>query len=119
MLTEGDIFRIEPGDAFYALVPRHFTYASEKHVGDWELSRGELKANTGDWSHVYIGDYVVTKTTRDGGGTAHGPGDVYPDGHHIWAQHTQYQNLKIDFYQSGCFTCMLPNKVAIGRAQPE
>ena len=68
-----------------------------------------------------IGEYVVIKTSYEGGGTGHGPGDVYPDGHRVIA--TKLQNGKwkkegeeISFYQSGCFTAMInPMQIALKR----
>lgn len=42
--------------------------------------------------------------------------DEYPSGHYVKAQHVDHPKLTISFYQSGCFTCMLPDKKAIGRA---
>ena len=31
-------------------------------------------------------EYVVIKTSHEGGGTGMGPHDIYPDGHHIYAK---------------------------------
>lgn len=60
-------------------------------------------------SSIYIGEYIVVETAMTGGGTGHGPGDVYPDGWHITAKKLKNgkfdkDGLKISFYQSGCFT---------------
>jgi hypothetical protein len=61
------------------------------------------------------GQWVVVATCMTGGGTGHGPGDVYPDGHQLILR-----RLKGDvvdwtvpekrFYQSGSFvdSVMLP-----------
>lgn len=58
-----------------------------------------------------VGEYVVTNAGYSGGGTGHGPHDVYPDGWHVEAK--KLKNGKFDekgeeisFYQSGCFTAM-------------
>lgn len=51
--------------------------------------------------------FVVKRTAFEGGGTAHGPHDVYPDGHHVWAR-PEDGGDEIDFYQSGCFTNTVP-----------
>lgn len=61
--------------------------------------------------------YIVVATAMAGGGTADGPGDVYPNGHQLTlyeaegfcATSLKPRNAK-KFYQSGCFTddCMLP-----------
>jgi hypothetical protein len=50
--------------------------------------------------------YIVTHTEFTGGGTGHGPHDVYPNGHYVTARKIQ-RNLELGsvrkFYQSGCF----------------
>lgn len=62
------------------------------------------------------GSYVVLKTAYEGGGTGMGPHDVYPDGHHVYAKKLKNNGFwdsngqEIDFYQSGCFTCMIEPK---------
>lgn len=58
------------------------------------------------------GEFVVTKTTFDGGGIGHGSHDVYPDGYHVFCKalkNGEYDTdgIEIDFYQSGCFTCVI------------
>ena len=54
--------------------------------------------------------YAVLRTEMTGGGTGHGPHDVYPDGHEVTAvrlspSHRPLKAVgrKIKFYQSGCF----------------
>ena len=63
------------------------------------------------------GEWVVVSTCMTGGGTGHGPGDVYPDGHQLTLRRLKQGTDQIDwskdeqeFYQSGCFTdeVMLP-----------
>jgi hypothetical protein len=55
--------------------------------------------------------FVVTGTEMSGGGTGHGPGDVYPDGHGVTAQRITTEGWsvgkKVFFRQSGCFTNLL------------
>lgn len=59
------------------------------------------------------GEYVVLATALEGGGTGHGPHDVYPDGHNVYCQKLNSDGsfdsdgLKISFYQSGCFAFMI------------
>ena len=69
--------------------------------------------HTGDvlvHSKLGKGEWVVVSTCLTGGGTGHGPHDVYPDGHQltlrllkpdsdqiVWSRKAQ------QFYQSGCF----------------
>ncbi len=61
--------------------------------------------------------WVVVETATTGGGTGHGPHDVFPDGHQVTIKLLNYNNkglLKghhsIRFYQSGCFTGLIPPK---------
>lgn len=112
-LKEGDVIRIEKGMRVYAEVPRHFLYSNTK--GDYAMGHGEIKAD-GELEY-FAGDYVVLKTAFGGGGSGMGPGDHYPDGHRVWCESTEKPTRKIDFYQSGCFTCMLPDIKPIGRAK--
>lgn len=115
LLQEGDIIELVNGMKVYAKVPKHFLYSNRK--GDFTLDRGEVTLG-GELSYL-IGRYVVYKTSHDGGGTGHGSGDVYPSGHHVFCEKidgdTRY---RVDFYQTGCFTCMIPPTAisAIGKA---
>jgi hypothetical protein len=113
MLEEGDVIQIEPGMRVYADVPQHFLYSNRR--GDFTPGHGEIRI-FGDLSY-FAGKYVVLKTSFDGGGSGHGPGDSYPNGHHVFCESTEAPKRKIDFYQSGCFTCMLPDLKAIGKAE--
>lgn len=61
----------------------------------------------GDYAYL-LGDYVVTRTVVTGGGTCHGPHDVYPDGYMVEATKIG-SDEKISFYQSGCFTAVNKN----------
>ena len=124
MLREGDVFEIERGDRVYVdlpghLWPKNYSRAVDDMVADWRVGRCEVTVGDelrGGPSDFLLGKYVVTGTSLSGGGTGMGPHDVYPDGHHVKAQHVVHSNLKIEFYQSGSFTCKLQNKSAIGRA---
>jgi len=56
------------------------------------------------------GEWVVISTTMTGGGTGHGPHDIYPDGHQITCRKLKPNSNEIDwtvkekkFYQSGSF----------------
>ena len=68
-------------------------------------------------SHPKLGDglYRVTDISMTGGGTGHGPHDIYPDGHHITLMREidgviDWSKKPKRFYQSGCFieSVMLP-----------
>lgn len=111
-LTEGDIIEIKEGHEVYAHVPMHFLYSNKK--GSFKTDRGHVKI-AGELSYL-AGKYVVYKTSIDGGGTGHGPHDVYPDGHHVFCERLDDRSVKIDFYQSGCFTAMITNIKPIGKA---
>lgn len=62
------------------------------------------------------GRYVVYKTTTDGGGTGHGPHDVYPDGYHVFCERLA-DGVRVDFYQTGCFTAMIEEIKPVGKAE--
>ncbi len=59
------------------------------------------------------GEWVVEEARLTGGGTGHGPGDVYPDGWHITARllrpNGTYdpKGVTLQFYQDGCFTTVI------------
>jgi hypothetical protein len=63
------------------------------------------------------GEWVVVSTCMTGGGTGHGPHDVYPDGHQLTLRLLKpgtneivWSRRAVKLYQSGCFTdaVMLP-----------
>jgi hypothetical protein len=109
MLNEGDVFNLEEGDCVYAEVPKHFLYANKKGV--WDLGKGEIEV-AGEFSYL-IGRCVVVSTSVDGGGHTYDGG--WPNGHHVFAEHIE-SGQRFDFYQSGCFTCMIREREAIGKA---
>jgi len=64
------------------------------------------------------GKYLVTKSISDGGSTAMFK-DVYPDGHHVFCKAMNGDSYdengtEVNFYQTGCFTAMIPNITPIG-----
>jgi hypothetical protein len=111
-LTEGDIIELCEGHRVYADVPEHFLYDNRK--GSFKLAHGMV--TIGGETAYLAGRYVVYKTANDGGGTGHGPHDVYPNGHHVFCERLDDQSVKCDFYQSGCFTAMVADIAPIGRA---
>ena len=111
-LQDGDVFLLGTGAKVYAEVPQHFLYDNRK--GDWSVCRGLI---TIDGEFMFLaGKYIVTKTTRDGGGTGHGPHDVYPDGHHVLCQNLD-NGYEVDFYQSGAFTAMNKDIIPVGKGK--
>lgn len=77
-----------------------------------ELSVGDVFAT--DKLQPPGAQWVVVKTEFTGGGTGHGPHDVYPDGHEVTAKRIgadgnyDPRGKAIQFYQSGCFGGMIP-----------
>jgi hypothetical protein len=113
LLQEGDLIELGMNHKVYAQVPKHFIYSNCR--GDFTLTSGEVYL--GDENFDYLrGKYIVTKTVMDGGGTGHGPHDVYPNGHHVFCESLDGKR-RVDFYQTGCFTCMLTDIEPIGRAE--
>jgi hypothetical protein len=113
LLQEGDIIELNEHHKVYALVPKHFLYGNRR--GDFTLAHGEVHLGSENFDYLR-GRYIVTKTVMDGGGTGHGPHDVYPDGHHVYCESLD-GSQRVDFYQSGCFTCMIVNIEPVGRAE--
>lgn len=114
-IQDGDVFELVDGDRVYAMVPKHLVYANRK--GDWSLTRNDVMIE-GVMSYL-AGTYICTKTALDSGGCGHGPHDVYPNGHHVYAVKVDDRDCKVDFYQSGSFTAMIGNRKPIGKATLE
>lgn len=108
-LKEGDVIEISGEHQVYASVPRHFLYSD--CLGDFTMEKALVSVAVMYW---LAGRYIVVKTTVDGGGTGHGPGDVYPDGHHVFCENEKF---KIEFYQSGSFRGMITDIKPVGRAK--
>ena len=45
-----------------------------------------------------------------------GAHDVYPDGHHVFCVKADDDKVRVDFYQSGCFTAMIEDIKPVGKA---
>lgn len=118
-LKVGDVFELKPGMAIYAYIPEKFVYrnrpGSEDLVMTNILQVGNKVLDVSNKeifdTSIFLGNYVVETADLAGGGTGHGPHDVYPDGWYISAR--KLKNGKYDpkgmvvlFYQSGCFTAM-------------
>jgi len=111
-LEEGDVIELVEGYTVYADVPEHFLYSNRK--GIFKFGHGEVTIR-GELSYL-AGTYIVYKTTMGGGGTAHGPGDIYPDGHHVFCIRLYDHTVRVDFYQSGAFRALLPDVKVKARA---
>lgn len=88
---------------------RQTTCCWTEHGQDgWKRSREQVVDLTPeDAGSLGAREFVVVETILTGGGTGHGPHDVYPDGHHVVAQEVGGERL-VRFYQSGCFVGMRP-----------
>ena len=121
-LEEGDIITIKPGMQIYVELPETFVYSNgkdPKKLAQTNIKVGEVRTNgAGETLNTkkFAGSYLVQDARSQGGGTGHGPGDVYPDGHHIIATKLKSGNEYnpngglISFYQSGCFNAMIEPK---------
>ena len=100
-LKVGDVIHLASRHRVYADVPEHFVFSNK--AGSWTLVHGCIRLD----NHQYLyGQYVVERTTRDGGGSAF-DGD-FPSGHHVWCTRVDPPDGKqLDFYQSGFFTAMI------------
>ena len=66
---------------------------------------------------VFEGEYVVARTTNEGGGTfacASGK-DSYPNGYHVFCQKMDNKDIVVDFYQTGNFTAMIEDIMPINK----
>lgn len=116
LLQEGDVIELKAGMGYkvYADIPKHFAYSNRK--GDFSLTHTEALID-GELAYL-AGCYIVSHVAKNGGGTGMGPHDVYPDGHHVYCERTS-DGLKVDFYQTGCFTAMIPSIPVIGKAEKQ
>ncbi len=67
---------------------------------------------------VFVGEYRVTQTSFGGGGSyreMNGRIESYPDGWHVFCQKVGQPDVCVDFYQTGCFTAMIPDIMPIKR----
>ncbi len=77
----------------------------EEAPGGWKRTT-QVEVNT--TVELPTARWVVLAARMDGGGTGHGPGDVYPDGWHVLAALSTDASVTLRFYQSGCFRGMVP-----------
>lgn len=113
LLKEMDVIELGEEHTVYADVPEHFCFDNCR--GSWKLTHHEVRLEDDNFDFLR-GRYVVVAVTQDGGGQGHGPGDIYPDGHHVWCEMMDKASIKVDFYQTGCFTAMIQQITPIGTA---
>lgn len=111
-LKVGNVVKLT-NETVYASVPEHFLYSNKR--GCFDKARGLVDLKNDNFDYLR-GEYVVTSTVMDGGGTGHGPHDVYPDGYHVFLKSIDGEH-EVDFYQSGCFTAVNENVEVIGEAE--
>ena len=112
LLEEGDVIELKEGHKVYADIPAHFFYANRRGV--FTLSHGEIVLGK---EYDYLqGRYIVYKVMIEGGGQGHGVHDIYPNGHHVYCFKADDQKVLVDFFQTGCFTAMIPDIIPVGRA---
>lgn len=112
LLEEGDVVWLKRGHTVYALVPEKHIYVNRPQSG--KLARTNIEVASAPWAPPE-GEYVVYKTSFDGGGTGMGPHDIFPDGHHVCCEKLDDPSVKVDFYQSGCFTAMIRDIAPVGK----
>ena len=111
-LEEGDIIELTKGMEVYADIPEHFVYSNKR--GSFKLTHHNVIID--DEFDYIAGKYVVTKTVSDGG--CDDPMNYYPAGHHVYCANVD-RSIKVDFYQSGCFSATIKNIKPIGKAKLE
>lgn len=111
LLQEGDIIELKIGHTVYADVPEHFVFSNKK--GSFALVHHNVQIG-GEIGYL-AGKYIVYKTSMDGGCEGAFGLDGYPNGHHVFCESTDGE-VKVDFYQTGCFTAMIKDIDPIGKA---
>jgi hypothetical protein len=104
LLQPGDVIRLAEGHcSVYENLPQ------SRKLCEHEYTLGK--------SDRLGGEYIVTATAFEGGGTAHGPGDVFPDGHHVQCQRVDNPKICVNFYQTGSFTAMISRIAPVRRVR--
>jgi len=110
MLEEGDVIELEDGMKVNAYVPEHFIYTNKR--GSFEITHGSI--TLGGHFDYLCGKYVVYKTTSDCGSLS--PYHAHNDGHHVYCEKIDDNDIKVDFYQSGSYWAMIEEIEPIGKA---
>jgi hypothetical protein len=87
---------------------------TEKRDG-WEKKHEDvMDLSIHDSETIGRTEFHVLHTEMSGGGTGHGPHDIFPDGHMVVAEDSS--GRRVMFYQSGCFVGMVsPEKINLLR----
>jgi len=113
LLQEGDVILIRKGMEVYTEIPQVLVYPLDEQDDPWKLVQEFVKVER----HLsfLVGRYIVVKTTMDGGSNQ--SLDYYPDGHHVHCVKVDNANIKISFYQTGCFNGIIKDIKPIGKAK--
>ena len=111
-LKEGDIIELREGHEVYTDLPENTVYSNRKGSRVLTHAYAKIKGSLA----FLAGRYIVTHASFDGGGCGHGAYDVFPSGYHVFCVADKDPSRRVDFYQSGCFTAMIPSIEPIGRA---
>ena len=128
LLKCGDTFVLEVGQRVYMkaqgysdleVIIGRLTAHQEFRYDEIKVD-GHTYHSDGSWVSVEhpippSGKYRVVRTCYGGGGTAMGPHDVFPDGHRVYARPVGKTKPTVSFYQTGCFTAMLPEPNIVSR----
>ena len=89
-----------------------------RHLRESETLTIELGAYDSSRADAY---FVVERAVLEGGGTGHGPHDIFPDGWHVSARRLDesgtydHNGEVVDFYQIGCFIYMVNEVEVMGK----
>ena len=90
----------------------HFNHCSsttviwtEERDGWTKKHEDKIDLTVDDVDSIGTKHFTVIHTDMTGGGTGHGPHDVYPDGHQVIAE--DGAGRRVLFFQSGCFVGMV------------
>lgn len=86
---------------------------TEKGEDGWERKHQDVvDLSVPDGAGLARAEFKVLETALAGGGTGHGPHDVYPDGHIVLAEGPD--GARVRFYQTGCFVGLVaPSEVEL------
>jgi len=112
MLKEGNIIELKKGHRIFTNIPKHFVCADRR--GCFDLIRSVVTID--DQFDYFEGEYVVYKTTYDGGGAEGDPHDTHINGHHAFCEQLKNPDIKVDFYQSGGFAAEIKDIEVIRNA---
>lgn len=125
LLQVGDVFELKDGMFVDGSIAEGFVYVNSRDLLKETITEVEVGRtySLGFFSKMPVppGDYIVVKARMAGGGSGHGVNDYYPDGWEITARKLapdgtfDPNGTKVSFFQTGCFTVMLPKVPVLRR----